>query len=202
MAAAGFGAAFLCLTMVADRKFFQICDQYDAVPGMLQDYGDGGGFQGTDEYAPAGADNSLVAQDLPAGCVVRDPGSALGVSSADDPQPDWAPAQKSCVAVLDGGFAAKGRGWSARGMVPESGYVVLRLRRYPRWRVTVNGRDAGDGGQREDGLIQVPVAAGPVTVDAEWVTTPDVLWGRAISAAGLLVLVGSGLASRRKKRVS
>jgi hypothetical protein len=195
-------AAFLCLTMVADRVFFQICDQYDAVPGMLADYGDGGGFQGTDEYAPLGADNSLVAQDLPAGCLVQDPEQTLGVSSADDPQPDWAPAQKTCVAVLDGGFGANERGWSARGMAPEAGYVVLRLRRYPRWRVTMNGRPAGEGGERDDGLIEVPVAAGPVTVDAQWVTTPDVEWGRAISAAGLLALAGLGLAAWRKKKVS
>jgi hypothetical protein len=200
--AGAFGAAFLCLTMVADRVFFQICDQYDAVPGMLQDYGDGGGFQGTDEYAPVGADNSLVPQDLPAGCLVREPGKTLGVSSADDPQPDWAPAQKTCVAVLDGGFGENGRGWSARGMAPEAGYVVLRLRRYPRWRVTMNGRPAGEGGQRDDGLIEVPVAAGPVTVDAQWVMTPDVEWGRAISAAGLLALAGLGLAAWRKKKVS
>jgi hypothetical protein len=197
----GFAAAFLCLTMVADRVFFQICDQYDAVPGMLQDYGDGGGFQGTDEYAPVGADNSLVAQDLPAGCLVRDPMQTLGLTSADDPQPDWAPAQKSCVAVLDGGFEAQGLGWQARGTAPEPGYVVLRLRRYPRWRVTVNGRSAGDGDRRDDGLLEVPVAAGPVAVDARWVATRDVKWGRAISAAGLLALVGLGLAAWQKKKV-
>jgi len=197
-----FGAVFLCLTMVADRMFFQICDQYDAVPGMLQDYGDGGGFQGTDEYAPVGADNSLVAQDLPAGCLVADPGKTLGVTSADNPQPDWAPEQKSCAAVLGGGYAGDVRRWSARGRATESGYVVLRLRRYPAWRVTVNGRSAGDVGQREDGLIEVPVAAGPVAVAAEWLTTPDVAWGRAITAVALLVVLGGVLAAWRKRKVS
>jgi len=203
--AGAFGAAFLCLTMVADRVFFQICDQYDAVPGMLQDYGDGGGFQGTDEYAPVGADNSLVPQDLPAGCLVREPGKTLGVSSADDPQPDWAPQQKSCPAVLDGGYAVGGQRWSARGQATEPGYVVLRLRRYPAWRVTVNGRLETDQGQRDDGLIEVPLAAGPVAVAAEWVTTSDVKWGRAISAASFLVMVGvlfgTGAAAWRKKKV-
>ncbi len=55
------GAVFLVATGAAAFSFFQVCDEDDAVAGMLNVYRSGAGFEGTDEYAPLGADNSLIA---------------------------------------------------------------------------------------------------------------------------------------------
>ncbi|HWE84283.1 MAG TPA: 6-pyruvoyl-tetrahydropterin synthase-related protein [Terracidiphilus sp.] len=195
---AGCAVVFCGLSLFAGRVFFQVCDPYDAVPGMLQEYRDGNGFQGTDEYEPAGADNSLVAQNLPAGCLVADPARTLGVTTADDPQPEWEVDQKSCEAAMPDPAMIDARRWSVRGELPRDGFLVLRLRRYPAWDVRVNGRSVRDLGDREDGLMVVPVSAGQVEVDANWLATPDARRGRWISIAALALVVGLGLTGRRR----
>jgi hypothetical protein len=184
---------FAGLTVVAGRTFFEDCDQYDAIPGMLQDYRDGDGFQGTDEYAPVDADDSMMAENLPAACLVADPAAVLGKTTADNPQPSWAEDQKSCLAVLPDVEAADAMRWSARGSLPQAGYLVLRLRRYPAWDLKVNGHQVADMGHRADGLMVVPVGSGPVDVRADWQTTPDARRGGRISLAALALLVVLGL---------
>jgi hypothetical protein len=191
---------FVGLTVFAGRMFFEVCDQYDAIPGMLQDYRAGDGFQGTDEYAPEGAENGLVAQNLPAACLVADAAAELGRTSADNPQPSWAADQKSCVAVLANVQSADAKHWSARGTMPQGGRLVLRLRRYPAWSVTVNGTPVADLGRRNDGLMVVPVSAGAVNVTAHWRSTPDVWAGRWISLAALLLVTGLGARPRRRSQ--
>jgi hypothetical protein len=193
------GGVFLGLTVFAGRMFFEMCDQYDAVPGMLADYRDGDGFQGTDEYAPVGADNSMVAENLPAGCLVANAAAVLGKTAADNPQPSWAAEQMSCLAAFPNVESADAKHWSARGSMPQAGYVVLRLRRYPAWDVRVNGQRA-DTGQRDDGLMVVPVAAGPVDVKADWRATPDVRAGRWISLAALALVTALGAMGLRRSQ--
>ncbi len=56
---------FAGMISVANKFFFQLCYQEDAVPAMLDAYRAGQGFGGTDEYEPIGADNSLVAMGCP-----------------------------------------------------------------------------------------------------------------------------------------
>ncbi|HEY3703455.1 MAG TPA: 6-pyruvoyl-tetrahydropterin synthase-related protein [Terracidiphilus sp.] len=191
---------FVGLAVFAGRTFFEACDQYDAIPGMLEDYHAGDGFQGTDEYAPARADNSLVASNLPAGCLVHDPKQQLGKSSPDDAQPSWAAKQGSCVTAIAEPARADARHWSARGQMPAPGYLVLRLRRYPAWDVTLNGRHATDLGSREDGLIVLPVSAGPVAIDADWQSTPDATRGRWISLGAAALLLALCALTRRRSR--
>ncbi|HKF49437.1 MAG TPA: 6-pyruvoyl-tetrahydropterin synthase-related protein [Terracidiphilus sp.] len=201
---AAFGAVFVGLTVVAGREFFQVCDQYDAVPAMVGYYGDGGGYAGVDEYAPPGADDDMVPEDLPGACLVSDAAAVLGKITADDPQPDWAPAQKSCDATL--AFAAA-RGRTAMlhkridGAVPHGGYLVLRLRRYPAWDVRVNGQRVTTMPERDDGLMVVPVSAGPVALSMDWTTTPDVRWGRRISGAACIVLAALFVLGRGAHRL-
>jgi hypothetical protein len=180
--------------------FFEVCDEFDAVPGMLADYRDGDGFQGTDEYASVGTDDSLVAENLPAACLVADAAAVLGKASADNAQQSWAAEQGSCLAALPNAEAADAKHWSARGEMPKAGYLVLRLRRYPAWDVKVNGRPVMDVGHREDGLMVVPVGAGPVDVRTDWRATPDVWWGRWISLVSLALAVGLGAMTRRRSQ--
>ena len=65
---------------------------------MLSAYRSGQGFQGTDEYAPPGADNSLMAIGLPDACLVTNPAVVLA-SSDDGNIPAWDPANGHCDAT-------------------------------------------------------------------------------------------------------
>ena len=75
-------AVFLSITAVTTLVFHQSCDEEDKVDGMLSAYRSGQGFLGTDEYAPPGADDSLMAIGLPDACLVTNPGVVL--ASSDD----------------------------------------------------------------------------------------------------------------------
>lgn len=192
-------AIFGVATAFAGFTFFQVCDDEDAVAGMLNVYRAGNGFEGTDEYAPRGADDSLVATGLPAACLAASPATALG-QSVDGEPPAWSADQQSCEKT----FAAT----SERGKpvaehlrvdadVQHDGFLVLRLRRYAAWQVRVNGQLATNLPQRADGLLAVPVGAGRDQVTVDWTTTRDVELGWWMSAAALGLLVALGWFERR-----
>ena len=158
------GGAFLTAAGVAGISLFQGCDSEDAVQGMLDDYNAGNGFEGTDEYAPVGADNSLVATDLPFACLVLDPAIVLGKGDAAS-TPDWSADQGTCDATyprIGEGPRASPEHMRLVAATPHSGSLVLRLRRYPAWRVRVNGIDTHPIPGRQDGLMAVPVPKGNV----------------------------------------
>jgi len=197
---AGCTAVFLAMTACAGRVFFQDCDDEDAVAGMLDTYHAGQGFIGWEEYEPIGADNALVATGLPFGCLVSDPGTKLGVASGTpDEPPSWDASQGSCGTT----YSAHKNGpehFEMAATTPHAGFLILRLRSYPAWRVTVNGRAVAEPPQREDGLMAVPVPQGYVKLDVDWTTTTDMLAGRWMSAFGLLLLAGVWGLERRLRR--
>ena len=183
----GWTVAVVAMAIAATLFFFQNCDEEDNSLNQVAVFRAGTGVEGTDEYAPRGADNGLVAAGLPQGCVVSDPKTVLGQTGLDGVLL-WSPEQASCRQVVAASL------WETEHKVlrltaDRGGYVVLRLRRYPAWQVTVNGRELEDPlPERADGLLTVPVAAGDSTVEVAWKTTPDALWGRALSAVALLLL--------------
>ena len=193
-------AVFLAMTAFAARDLFQVCDDEDNVFAMQDVYRSGHGFSGTNEYEPIGADNSLVATGLPRACLVSDPTTVLG-KEADSPDspPGWDATQGTCEST----FAAKdARPEHLRiiAATPHAGYMVLRLRSYPAWRVSVNGRQLNNLPRRADGLIAVPVSQGPVYLTVDWATTPDVLAGRWLSGLTLILLTGLCLLGRKLAR--
>jgi hypothetical protein len=196
------GVAFLTAVGVADISFFQGCDSEDAVGGMLDDYNAGTGFEGTDEYAPVGADNSLVATNLPFACLVLDPHIVLG--KGDPPStPDWAADQGTCDATyprIEEDRRASPEHMRLAAVTPHSGSLVLRLRKYPAWRVSVNGNATNPVTERQDGLIAVPVPKGYVDLALDWTTTTDVLIGRLISGLALVLVAGLWLVEYRRFR--
>ena len=186
------GVAFLMAAGVAGFTLFQGCDSEDAVGGMLDDYNAGTGFEGTDEYAPLDADNSMVATSLPFACLVLDPAIVLGKG---DPAstPDWSADQRTCDATyprIDEGRRESPEYLRLVAATAHSGSLVLRLRRYPAWRVRVNGIDVNPIPGRQDGLLAVPVPKGHVDLTVDWTTTPDVLIGRLISGLALVLVTG------------
>jgi len=191
-------AVFAAATGVAFVSFFQGCDEDDRISGVLRDYRDGTGFQGTDEYAPTGADDSLVPTSLPFACLVTDPKVTLGKGDPDM-TPDWSPDQHSCDATYsEDSRRPSAEHWRLRADVPHPGFLVLRLRTYPAWQVRLNGQTAPFILLREDGLMAVPVPRGPVELAVDWTATSDVWAGRLISIAALVLVTGIWRYQRRR----
>ena len=186
-------ALFVGISVFTAHSYFQPCDEQDAVPGMVNVYRSGTGFVGTDEYAPPGADNTVVPSGLPDACLASEATAVLGAPGpSEDPDssanPVWKAAQGSCSATFT---AALRRPEHLRldAVFARPGTLILRLRRYPAWQIKLNGQLIPDQGQREDGLIAIPVPQGAVRVTADWTTTPDVTASRWISALALFLLL-------------
>jgi hypothetical protein len=196
-------ALFVGMTACAQHYFFQNCYAEDTVPGMLDSYRAGHGFPGTDEYEPIGSDLSLIPTGLPAACLVSDPNTALGkAAESPDLPPAWEAAQGGCRATYAWAATlgqAPHRHLRITATVDHPGYLVLRLLSFPAWQIKVNAREQASLPHRDDGLIVVPVAQGPVEVTADWRTTPDVLAGRWLSAIFALLLLALFLLERRLK---
>jgi hypothetical protein len=183
--AAGFAGA----TVYAGIFFFQVCDSEDAVPAVLTAYRAGAGFEGMYEYAPAGSDIGRIATGMPDGCLVQSADAVLGTVDPSAEQPFWS--AKDCLYVLrwsDDG-ATGPEHLRMQGVSPRAGVLVLRLLRYPAWSIEVNGRPVSGLPGREDGLIAVPVAGGPLEVRIDWRSMPDVVASRWITLAGVLALL-------------
>lgn len=190
------------ITMFTAEVFFQHCDSEDSVRGSLRAYRDGLGFAGTDEYAPPGADDSLVATDLPDACFTTNPVVVLG-RGEDGTTPAWSQEQGTCEATFQAtanGVKAPAEHVRIAAVAPQAGFLILRLRTYPAWKISVNGQPAASQPRREDGLIVVPVPQGSVKLTVDWTTTSDVKIGRLVSLLSAVLLFCLGLLERRLRR--
>ena len=198
--------AFAGMVYVAGHTWFQACDDEDAVAPMVAVAKTGAGFAGTDEYQPQGADDTQLAQGLPGACLVTNADTTLGNlpkgDQGDDGIPVWDDEQGSCDQTFPASpVRVRGRAehFGLLAVTDHAGYLVLRLTSYPAWQVTVNGRVATELPKRDDGLLAVPVLAGPVTLSVDWTTTPDVVAGRRLSVVSLLAIAALVLLNRRRK---
>jgi hypothetical protein len=87
-----------------------------------------------------------------------------------------------------------------RGIAERAGYVILRLRYYPAWAVTVNGVPVTGVAELGRGLMAVPVPKGNILISAEWTTTGDVVAGRWVSTIALLLVTCLFLFERSRLR--
>ncbi len=187
---------FVTATACAARTFLRAPQEGDTVPELLEAYDAGGGFEGTDEYQPPGADHWLIAEELPDACFSADSSIQLGVSNPPGTIPVWRAEQASCEATATAQIQPA-KQMRIVTVTPHAGYLILRLLRYPAWRIRVNGQPAGPLPPRDDGLIAVPVPQGPVDLTADWITTGDVIAGRCVSGLAVLLLLALGLLERR-----
>jgi len=174
----------------AGRFWFQPCYPEDTVASMLSQYQSGAVLNDSDEYAPPGSDDSLLALGLPDACLVNDPSIALGEENADGVI-EWNAAQRSCDATYTTDSSAGGaraRHLLIHANIGHPGYLILRLRTYPAWLVRVNGKPVANLPRRDDGLMAVPVPEGPVTVSVVWRTTPDIIAGAWLSCLCLVAI--------------
>jgi len=186
---------FLGTTALAARTFLRACREGDSIADLLVLFR-AGGVEGTDEYEPPDADHWLLPKGLPDGCFSDSADVVLGPKlTAVDGAPqsiEWNPSQGGCLRTFTG--AERGPEHMRFAMdEPRAGLLILRLMRYPAWRVTVNHRDAGPLSsslpERDDGLMAVPVPEGPVEVKVDWVATPDVVAARWVSGLSLGLLL-------------
>jgi 6-pyruvoyl-tetrahydropterin synthase related domain len=145
---------------------------------MQDNMSTGMGYEGTDEYTPLGADPSAIDKDARKVTVAGPAHAAIDVLS-------WDVESKTFTAQM----SAADR-------------VVLRLFRYPAWRVLVNGREVETTASEGTGQMLIPVSAGRNQVEVRFVRTWDRSaggWISFVTAVSTLTLV---LVSARRSRTS
>jgi hypothetical protein len=83
------------------------------------------------------------------------------------------------------------------GVADSAGTLVLRLRSFPAWVVTVNGHPVDAVAEHWYGLVAVPVPQGNVDVHVDWKTTEDVVVGRWVTLVSLFLLAGLAVMEQR-----
>lgn len=136
---------------------------------------DGSGFEGTDEYDPAGDDHTDLPQKAPRASFL--PGSQEGD----------APAAPTIVVTR---WTAERR--SLRVTTPVGGQVAVKLLDYPAWHIEVNGHQVA--AQHAEGTQQlvIPVASGESKIEIQFKRTLDRTlggWISMLSALGAFSLV-------------
>ena len=199
---------FIAITAASLLMFHQFCDAEDRVSGMLSAYRHGQGFEGVDEYAPPGTDNSLLAVGVPDACLMTNAATVIAAASSDGTVPEWDPANGHCDATYSWASLKQPTSSERRRLmadIPHAGFLILHLREYAAWQIRVNGRLLAFGAnpvltplpRRDDGMMAIPVSQGHVELAIDWATTRDVIIGRWLSAISLLLLVALYIAERR-----
>ncbi len=136
----------------------------------------GSGYEGTDEYVPAGADPYELNQSLPR---VSDETGALVPSEVLA----WGPTEKHFAVNL-----------------PAAQNLTVRLFSYPAWEVIVNGRPVQTQKTAVTELIVIPLAAGANDVHIYFRRTIDRYAGDIISLISLAVFVVAWMKTRAPNR--
>jgi hypothetical protein len=193
--------AAITAVSLGTRLFWQPCDDEDAVSAQLAVFQAGTGFEGTDEYTPLGADNSLVQQGLPKLRLLDAPDAEVATIGNDQQEnPAYVPSDKDHLPLQ-----AKIEQWLPNQRVltitaTSAGFAVLRLMDFPTWQVLANGTPIVNRLHREDGLMTIPIQAGLTRIDVKYVATPDLWWGRGISMVSLLTLLALAIFGQKRRR--
>jgi hypothetical protein len=163
------------LTYPGYRIFYQTCDGEDTVPARLALFQSNQGAEPTDEYTPINADNDSLARNNPPFWLAPDPNAKAPTNTSPGPAPTHL---------------------NVNTPLPED--LILNLRDYPAWHITLNGTAITDHLQRDDGLIAFPIPAGPSIIDIHYAQTRDQTLGGILSLASLALLLFFVLRTRRK----
>ena len=125
---------------------------------------DGTGYEGTDEYVPAGADAYELNKSLPR--LSDDRGAAVQSEMLA-----WGPTEKH---------------FTVHAAPPQN--LTVRLFSYPAWEVVLNGKPTATQKTDVTGLIVIPIAAGDSDVRIHFRRTIDRFVGNILSLISLAVL--------------
>jgi non-canonical purine NTP pyrophosphatase (RdgB/HAM1 family) len=126
---------------------------------------DSTGYEGTDEYVPAGADAYELNKSLP--LVSDDAGARV-----PNEMLAWGETEKH---------------FTVRAAAPQN--LIVRLFNYPAWDVVVNGKPTKTRTTDVTGLIGIPIAAGDNDVHIYFRRTIDRKVGNVVSLISLVLLV-------------
>ena len=168
------------------------------VPVMRDAIDSGRGYEGTDEYAPIGADRL----DLPGN--TDDTQRPVGISSDPAPRIEKLSAA-SGTPIPAAGVRLHIELWSAtRKLFTEESSapvtLALRLLNYPSWELRVDGNRARILSRPPTSQMILPLAAGAHRVELQFRRTWDRTTGDAISGFTVIALVGFSRVSRKKQR--
>jgi hypothetical protein len=164
--AAAVVAIAAALTYPAYSVFHQSCDEEDKPHAIEALFHSSQGTDPTDEYTPLTADNDSLAHNDPAFWLSTNPDAKAPATT----HPGAAPTHLNLNAPI-----------------PED--LILNLRDYPSWQITLNGTPAITRNQRDDGLIAIPIPAGPSTIDVTYAHTLDQTIGGAITLISLFLFL-------------
>jgi hypothetical protein len=149
------------------------------IPALREAIAQGGGFDGTDEYDPAGDDHTNIPTKSPEAAVV-DTDSTPGPNSIPKIHVDrWSPEDKRVSVSSREGFS-----------------LGLRLLNYPAWRAEVNGAVVTPGRGDDFSQMIVRVPAGESHVRVRFTRTSDRTLGGGLSFASVLLVLWLGARHR------
>jgi len=160
------------------------------IADMQRSVADGTGYEGVDEYVPAGADPYELNKDLPR-LSDEEGASASNMIGNDSPVNKWI----SDAKIIR--WAATEKHFQVFAMSPAN--LTVRLFNYPAWQAVVNGRRVATTTSEVTGLMIVPLEAGENDVEIRFTRTLDRLLGDAASLVGMAVLVIAWVGTRPKQ---
>jgi hypothetical protein len=146
---------------------------------------DGNGFEGADEYDPAGDDHAELPQKQPRAILLATPDDAQARANARVVVENWSAEHRS-IHVL----------------TQRSARVALRLVNYPAWRVTLNGKRASVQHPEASGQIIVAVPAGESELRIDFRRTADRTVGAWTSVVSLITSLAISFSKRRSPPVA
>ncbi|MGO9434331.1 MAG: hypothetical protein ACLP00_08550 [Terracidiphilus sp.] len=174
-----FGVLFVGLISVCNRALQPACDPEDTPFMIANVFHTGYGYMGTDEYVPAGGDNYEIKPDFP----------DYRLRSVDGSVPP----SEARVTQFHGGIYRKQFVVDS----PQPVAIVLRLMKYPAWRVEVNGATVTPQSDDPTGRMVIALPAGRSDVDVRFVRTPDRWIGDGVSLAAIILLGGFWYVKRK-----
>jgi len=171
-------AVLLCAVILAGYRiqppFWETASDIREISDALDD---GTGYEGADEYVPAGADPYELNKSLPR--VSDDAGAPVPSEMLA-----WGQTEKH---------------FTVHVAAPQN--LTLRLFSYPAWEVVVNGKPTETRASDVTGLIVIPIAPGNSDVHIHFRQTIDRFVGNAVSLISLVVFVVAWMKTQPKTRL-
>lgn len=160
----------------------------------------GTGYEGTDEYVPAGADPYELDKNLP--LVSDDTGAPIPIRMLV-----WEPTEKHFIVHSDvhsdvqndvhndvHNDVRNAIGNAGGSVAPQN--LVVHLFNYPAWTVVINGKPTATQETEVTGLMVIPIAGGENDVQIHFRRTSDRVAGDVVTLISLLTLVFFWLRTR------
>ncbi len=163
---------FLAAVTIAASAYYSVKHAWwdtEDMPTLQAAIKDGIGFEGTDEYDPAGDDHADLPQSQARAYVLRRDSAPL--------------AQNEPVVIVEK-WNAEHR--AVRVVSKNPANVTIRLLKYPAWRITVNGEAVAASHSEGTAQMIVPVPAGESELCMDFTRTTDRTLGGWISTASLI----------------